>query len=53
MLSISMGLGKRDLDRKKKSLENKIQELEIKAKKNPLDKSIQEEISALKRKLSK
>ncbi len=48
-----MGLGKRDLDRKKKSIEHKIDELEIKAKKNPLDKSIQEEIAALRKKLSK
>ncbi|MEM0137901.1 MAG: hypothetical protein QW364_03810 [Thermoplasmatales archaeon] len=46
-----MGLGKRDLERKKKSLENKIKELEEKARKNPLNKSIQEELEDLKRKL--
>ncbi|MEM0130200.1 MAG: hypothetical protein QXW75_01905 [Thermoplasmatales archaeon] len=46
-----MGLGKRDLERKKKSLENRIKELEEKARKNPLNKSIQEELEDLKRKL--
>ncbi|MEM0132921.1 MULTISPECIES: hypothetical protein [Acidiplasma] len=48
-----MGLGKRDLNRKKKSIEMKIQELEEKARKNPLDKGIQEEINELKKKMDK
>ncbi len=48
-----MGLGKRDLDRKKKSIENKIAELEAKSKKNPLDKNVRQEIADLKRKLDK
>ncbi|MCL4438741.1 MAG: hypothetical protein M1616_05205 [Candidatus Thermoplasmatota archaeon] len=48
-----MGLGKRDLDRKKKSLENKLQELEDKARKNPLNKQLQEEIRDLKKKIEK
>ncbi len=46
-----MGLGKRDLDRKRKSLENKLKELELKSKKNPLNKELQEEIQKLKKKL--
>ncbi len=48
-----MGLGKRDLNRKKKSIEMKIEELEQRAKKNPMDKSIQEEINQLKKKIDK
>ncbi|MCL4327365.1 MAG: hypothetical protein M1149_03555 [Candidatus Thermoplasmatota archaeon] len=48
-----MGLGKRDLERKRKSIENKIVELEAKAKKNPLDKNLQSEIKELKKKLEK
>jgi hypothetical protein len=48
-----MGLGKRDLTRKKKSLEDKLVELEAKAKKNPLDKNIQYEIEQLKKKIAK
>ncbi len=48
-----MGLGKRDLNRKKKSLELKLQELEEKAKKNPLNKELQEEINELKKKIEK
>ena len=50
---INMGLGKRDLERKRKSIENKIAELEAKAKKNPLDKNLQAEIKELKKKLEK
>ncbi len=48
-----MGLGKRDLTRKKKSLEDKLVELETKAKKNPLDKNVQYEIEQLKKKIAK
>lgn len=48
-----MGLGKRDLTRKKKSLEDKLAELETKAKKNPLDKNIKYEIEQLKKKIAK
>jgi hypothetical protein len=48
-----MGLGKRDLDRKKKSIENKLVELEEKARKNPMNKQLQEEVKELKRKLEK
>ncbi|AAT43958.1 hypothetical protein [Picrophilus oshimae] len=48
-----MGLGKRDLNRKKKSLEMKLQELETRAKKNPLNKELQEEINELKKKIEK
>ena len=48
-----MGLGKRDLDRKKKSIENKLVELEDKARKNPMNKQLQEEVKELKRKLEK
>ena len=48
-----MGLGKRDLERKKKSLENKLVELEERAKKSPLNKQLQEEIKELKKKIAK
>ncbi len=48
-----MGLGKRDLNRKKRSIEMKIEELEQKQKKNPMDKSIQSEINEWKKKLDK
>ncbi len=48
-----MGLSKRDLTRKKKSLEDKLAELEAKAKKNPMDKNIQYEIEQLKKKIAK
>jgi hypothetical protein len=48
-----MGLGKRDLTRKKKSIESKIEELETRAKKNPMDKNVQTEINDLKKKLDK
>ncbi len=48
-----MGLGKRDLNRKKKSIEMKIDELEQKARKNPMEKSIQDEINQLKKKMDK
>ncbi|MEM0160482.1 MAG: hypothetical protein QW258_00605 [Thermoplasmata archaeon] len=48
-----MGLSKKDLNRKRKNLENKISELEEKAKKNPLDKKIREELEDLKKKLEK
>jgi hypothetical protein len=46
-----MGLGKRDLERKRKSLENRLRELEEKARKNPLNKSIQEELEEVRKKL--
>lgn len=46
-----MGLGKRDLERKKKSIENKLKELEEKARKNPLNKQLEEEINQLKRRI--
>jgi ribosome-interacting GTPase 1 len=46
-----MGLGKRDLDRKRKSLENKLKELEEKARKNPLNKALQQEVEDFKKKL--
>ncbi len=46
-----MGLGKRDLDRKKKSLENKLKELEEKARKNPLNKALLQEVEDFKKKL--
>jgi hypothetical protein len=46
-----MGLGKRDLDRKKKALENKLKELEEKARKNPLNKALQEEVAEFRKKL--
>jgi hypothetical protein len=46
-----MGLGKRDLERKRKSLENRLKELEEKARKNPLNKSIQEELEEVRKKL--
>ncbi|WP_337860734.1 hypothetical protein [Ferroplasma sp.] len=49
----NMGLGKRDLNRKRKSIEMKIEELEQRARKNPMDKSIQSEIKDLKKKLDK
>lgn len=52
-LSSLMGLGKRDLERKKKSLENKLVELEERAKKSPLNKQLQEEIKDLKKKIAK
>ena len=48
-----MGLSKRDITRKKKSLEDKLQELEAKAKKNPLNKSLQEEVKDMKKKIEK
>ncbi|MGC9123237.1 MAG: hypothetical protein ACP5IB_04075 [Thermoplasmata archaeon] len=48
-----MGLSKKDLSRKKKALDARIAELEEKAKKNPLDKSIKEELENLKKKLNK
>lgn len=48
-----MGLGKRDLARKKKSIELKIQELEAKIRKNPLNKQFQEELADEKKKLNK
>lgn len=47
-----MGLGKRDLDRKKKSLENKLKELEEKARKNPLNKQLAEEVKDLRKKIN-
>ncbi|MGP6207210.1 hypothetical protein ACNF42_04150 [Cuniculiplasma sp. SKW3] len=48
-----MGLSKRDLTRKKKSIEGKIEELEAKIKKNPMNKQLQEELADLKKKLDK
>ncbi len=46
-----MGLGKRDLSRKKKSLEMELERLQEKARKNPLNKQLQEEVKELKKKL--
>lgn len=46
-----MGLGKRDLERKRKSLEMKLKELEEKARRNPLNKALQEEVAEFKKKL--
>ncbi len=48
-----MGLSKRDLTRKKKSLELKLEELEEKAKHNPMNRQLQEEIRELKKKIEK
>lgn len=48
-----MGLSKKDLARKKRNLENRIAELEEKARKNPLDKKIKEELEERKKKLEK
>ncbi len=48
-----MGLSKRDLTRKKKSIEIRIAELDAKIKKYPLDKIIQQERDDLKKKLEK
>lgn len=48
-----MGLSKKDLSRKKKNLQNKLVELEEKAKKFPLNKDLQEEIRELKKKIEK
>ncbi|MCL5989859.1 MAG: hypothetical protein M1166_05985 [Candidatus Thermoplasmatota archaeon] len=48
-----MGLSKRDLTRKKKSLEMRINELDAKIKKFPLDKTLQQEREDLRRKLEK
>lgn len=48
-----MGLSKRDLTRKKKSIEMRIEELEAKIRKNPLNKGLQAELNDLKRKLEK
>ncbi len=48
-----MGLGKRDLTRKKKSLEDKLAELEERARKSPLNKQLQEDIKELKRKIER
>ncbi|MCL4335727.1 MAG: hypothetical protein M1344_00670 [Candidatus Thermoplasmatota archaeon] len=48
-----MGLGKRDLTRKKKSMEMKVQELEMKIRKNPMNKELQQELNDLKKKIEK
>ncbi|MCL5782640.1 MAG: hypothetical protein M1476_01865 [Candidatus Thermoplasmatota archaeon] len=48
-----MGLGKRDLTRKKKSMEMKVQELETRVRKNPMNKELQQELNDLKKKLEK
>ena len=50
---VRMGLSKRDLTRKKKSIESKIEELEERARRNPKDKNVQNEINDLKKKLYK
>ncbi len=49
----SMGLSKRDITRKKKSLEEKLSELEDKARKSPLNKQLQEEVREMKKKIEK
>lgn len=46
-----MGLSKRDLSRKKKSLELELERLQEKARKNPLNKQLQEEVKELKKKI--
>lgn len=51
VLCQNMALGKRDLERKRKNLENKLKELEEKARKNPLNKALQEELAEFKKKL--
>ncbi|QRF74856.1 hypothetical protein Thermo_00348 [Thermoplasmatales archaeon] len=51
--SLIMGLGKRDLGRKRKSIEMKIQEIEAKIHKNPLNKELQTELAEEKKKLNK
>ncbi len=48
-----MGLSKRDLSRKRKSLESKLEELQEKVKKNPLNKTLQSEVEDLKKKIEK
>jgi len=52
-LLFTMGLSKKDLARKKRNLENRIAELEEKARKNPMDKRLKEELEELKKKLEK
>jgi hypothetical protein len=49
-----MGLSKKDLSRKKANLKHRIEELEAKAKMDPLkkNKAVHEELEQLKRKLS-
>ncbi len=48
-----MGLSKRDITRKKKSLEDKLAELETRARKSPLNKQLQEEVREMKKKIEK
>ncbi|GGM76239.1 hypothetical protein GCM10007108_12780 [Thermogymnomonas acidicola] len=48
-----VGLSKRDLSRKRKSLEQKVHELEEKVKKNPLNKQLREELEEARRRLEK
>ncbi|MEM0116747.1 MAG: hypothetical protein QXG55_05665 [Thermoplasmata archaeon] len=48
-----MGMSKKDLARKRRNLENRIKELEEKAKRNPMDKKIKEELEELRKKLEK
>jgi hypothetical protein len=48
-----MGLGKRDLTRKNKSIELKIEELKQKIHKNPMNKQLQEELKEVEKKLQK
>ena len=52
-LLLNMGLSKKDLARKKRNLENRIAELEEKARKNPMDKKVKEELEELRKKLEK
>ncbi|MEL9999625.1 MAG: hypothetical protein QXW48_04595 [Thermoplasmata archaeon] len=46
-------MSKKDLARKRRNLENRIKELEEKAKRNPMDKKIKEELEELRKKLEK
>lgn len=50
-----MGLSKKDIARKKSNLKSKLEELEKKAKMDPLkrDKALHEEIANLRKKLAK
>lgn len=46
-----MGLSKRDLSRKRKSLEVELEKLQEKARKSPLNKELQEQVKDLKKKI--
>jgi len=48
-----VGLSKKDISRKKKNLQNRLSELEEKAKRFPLNRDLQEEIRELKKKIEK